>query len=496
MFLCGNESGGAWVWSMTLADLIDIGGAQSDARCVLVRGLALDSRAVRPGDLFFALPGTRADGLVYARAAVKAGAAAIVAERPAPEPLGVPVIVVADARSALARAAARFYAGQPGTIVAVTGTAGKTSVADFARQMFTHLGHEAASLGTLGVVKAGGYAYGALTTPDPIKLHHVLDELAREGITHLAMEASSHGLEQKRLDGVRLGAAAFTNLGRDHLDYHLDMQSYFQAKMRLFRDLLPPGRPVVINADGAWSDQVIAEAARTGRRLITVGRAGADIRILGADRYGFSQNLRLEVLGRRREAVLALAGEFQVGNALTAAGLMIAAGEDSDAAISALAALRGVPGRLELAGEAKGGLVFVDYSHKPEALANAISALRPFTSGRLVVVFGCGGDRDPGKRPIMGRIAVEKADSVIVTDDNPRSEEPAAIRRAILADAPGAIEIGDRALAIGQAIRDIQRGDVVLIAGKGHETGQIIGTRVLPFSDHEAVAAAIRGLAA
>jgi UDP-N-acetylmuramoyl-L-alanyl-D-glutamate--2,6-diaminopimelate ligase len=481
---------------MTLAELIEAADAPSEARGITVRGLAFDSRAVQPGYLFFALPGTRADGLVYAERAVKAGAVAIIAEREAPKPLGVPVVVVIDARAAIAKAATRFYARQPGTIVAVTGTAGKTSVADFTRQIFSRLGRQAASLGTLGVIRPGGAAYGALTTPDPIELHRTLDELAREGVTHLAMEASSHGLEQKRLDGVRLSAAAFTNLGRDHLDYHPDMQAYFQAKTRLFRELLPEDQPVVVNADGAWSDRLVADLGGAGRPMITVGRAGSHIRLLGADRDGFRQHLRLEVMGRRHAAVLALAGEFQVENALTAAGLAIAAGENADAVIGALASLKGVPGRLELAGAAKGGLVFVDYSHKPEALANAISALRPFTSGRLVVVFGCGGDRDPGKRPIMGRIAVENADRVIVTDDNPRSEEPAAIRRAILADAPGAIEIGDRAQAIGQAIRDMRSGDVVLIAGKGHETGQVIGGRTLPFSDHEAVAAAIGGLAA
>jgi UDP-N-acetylmuramoyl-L-alanyl-D-glutamate--2,6-diaminopimelate ligase len=480
---------------MTLCEIIGAGSNPAGAADPAISGLALDSRKVKPGDLFFAVPGTHADGLAFAPAAIKAGAVAIVSEKAPPPGLGAPCILVADVRAALAKAAARFYPGQPRTIVAVTGTAGKTSVAEFARQIFTVLGRRAASLGTLGLVRQGQAAYGSLTTPDPIALHRTLDELERGQVTHLAMEASSHGLEQKRLDGVRLEAAAFTNLGRDHLDFHRDMDAYFQAKMRLFRDLLPKDRPIVVNADGAMADQVIAEFA-AGPRAMTVGRRGKDIRLLDIERCGFVQKLTLDAMGKRLHVSLALAGEFQVENALTAAGLAIAVGEDREAAIEALASLKGVPGRLELAGQAKGGLVFVDYSHKPDALANAISALRPFTGGRLVVVFGCGGDRDPGKRPIMGKIAVEAADLAIVTDDNPRSEDPAAIRRAVLAGAPGAVEIGDRAEAIRTAVRGMGAGDVVLVAGKGHETGQIVGSRTLPFSDHEAVAAAIRDLAA
>ncbi|MBV8427236.1 MAG: UDP-N-acetylmuramoyl-L-alanyl-D-glutamate--2,6-diaminopimelate ligase, partial [Hyphomicrobiales bacterium] len=372
--------------------------------------------------------------------------------------------------------------------------AGKTSVADFTRQIFTALGHKAASLGTLGVIKPGHAAYGALTTPDAIFLHRTLDELAREGVTHLAMEASSHGIEQKRLEAVRLCGAAFTNLGRDHLDYHPDMEAYFQAKLRLFRELLPRGKPIIVNADGAWSDRLLAELAALNRATITVGRSGRYIRLLGVARTGFRQLLSLEIEGARREVELSLPGEFQVENALTAAGIAIAAHEKADEVLAIFPALKGVPGRLELAGQAKGGLVFVDYSHKPEALANAIAALRPFTTGRLTVVFGCGGDRDPGKRPLMGKIAAETADRVFVTDDNPRSEDAGAIRRAILAGAPGAVEIGDRAEAIGAAVRSLGQGDVVLVAGKGHETGQIIGERTLPFSDHQAVAAAVEEL--
>ena len=481
---------------MTLAELLGSHPLPAGAAKLEVTGLAFDSRAVKPGDLFFAVAGTHADGLAYAARASQAGAVAIITERAPGEPLGAPSIMVADARAALAAAAARFYPHAPDTLVAVTGTAGKTSVVDFTRQIFAGLGHKAASLGTLGVIKPGHAAYGALTTPDPVQLHRTLDALAREGITHLALEASSHGIEQKRLEAVRLSAAAFTNLGRDHLDYHADMEAYFQAKLRLFRELLPHGRPVVINADGAWSDRLLVELETMKLAPITVGRSGKHIRLLEVRRHGFRQRLSLEIAGSRLEIELSLPGEFQVENALTAAGIALATQERADAVIATLPALKGVPGRLELAGEARGGLVFVDYSHKPEALANAIAALRPFTTGRLTVVFGCGGDRDPGKRPLMGKIAAETADRVIVTDDNPRSEEPASIRRAILAGAPGAVEIGDRASAIGTAVHAMGAGDVVLIAGKGHETGQIIGDRTLPFSDHEAVAAAIKELAA
>ena len=480
---------------MRLSEIIGAGRLPAGSTDPAISGLALDSRKVRAGELFFAVPGTHADGLAFAARAVAAGAAAVIAEKEPAEPLGAPLIRVADVRAELAKAAARFHPGQPGTIVAVTGTAGKTSVAEFSRQIFAGCGRSAASLGTLGIVKPEGAVYGSLTTPDPVALHRTLEALAGEGITHLAMEASSHGLEQKRLDGVRLAAAAFTNLGRDHLDYHPDMEAYFRAKMRLFGELLPSDRRVVVNADGAMADRVIAEFA-TGARGLTVGRRGKDIRLLGVERSGFVQLLDLEAFGKRARVTLRLAGEFQVENALTAAGLAIAVGEKADAVIASLPSLKGVPGRLELAGEARGGLVFVDYSHKPDALANAISALRPFTSGKLTVVFGCGGDRDPGKRPIMGKIAVELADLTIVTDDNPRSEDPAAIRRAVLDGARGAVEIGDRAEAIRAAVRRMGKGDVVLVAGKGHETGQIIGTRTLPFSDQDEVVAAIGELAA
>jgi UDP-N-acetylmuramoyl-L-alanyl-D-glutamate--2,6-diaminopimelate ligase len=431
--------------------------------------------------------------MAYAAAAAQAGAAVVVgeAERPAGLPGPTAYLRVADVRLALALASAGWSGAQPATVVAVTGTSGKTSVADFTRQIFTACGRQAASLGTIGVVKASGAVYGSLTTPDPVTLHETLAALAAEGITHLAMEASSHGLDQRRLDGVRLTAAAFTNLGRDHLDYHPTVEAYLAAKLRLFDDLLPGGGTAVVNLDGDQAEVVAAAARRRGLRLITVGRKGETLRLVATEARGFDQVLTIRHSGQDHVVHLPLAGSFQAENALTAAGLAIAAGEEPARVFAALAGLVGVKGRLERVGESRGGLVVVDYAHKPDALANALEALRPYASGRLVCVFGCGGDRDRGKRPLMGAIAADKADVVIVTDDNPRSEEPASIRAAILAAAPGAREIGNRAEAIETAVAELRAGDVLLIAGKGHETGQIIGDRVLPFSDHDAARAAI-----
>jgi UDP-N-acetylmuramoyl-L-alanyl-D-glutamate--2,6-diaminopimelate ligase len=454
-----------------------------------VAGVSADSRAVGAGFLFVAVPGTKADGLAFAADAVARGATAVVgeSERPANLPATVAFARVDNARRLLALAAARLYPRQPGTIVAVTGTSGKSSVADFARQIFAALGHPAASLGTIGVVKPDGATYGSLTTPDPVTLHKTLDSLAGEGVTHLAMEASSHGLDQYRLDGVRLTAAGFTNLGRDHLDYHPTVEAYLQAKLRLFDTLLPDGATAVVNADVAEAEAVEAVADARGLKLFTVGRKGRDLVLEDAIRAGFDQRLTIRHAAGTQEVILPLAGDFQAANALMAAGLVIAAGEEPGRVIAAMAGLKGVKGRLERVAALKGGLVFVDYAHKPDALAHALGALRPYASGRLMVVFGAGGDRDPGKRPIMGQVAAENADVVIVTDDNPRSEDPAAIRAAILAAAPGACEIGDRRTAIRAALADLRAGDVLVIAGKGHETGQIVGTRTLPFSDHDVV---------
>ncbi|MFK5599685.1 UDP-N-acetylmuramoyl-L-alanyl-D-glutamate--2,6-diaminopimelate ligase [Methylobacterium sp. HMF5984] len=463
-----------------------------------VAGLTADSRNVVPGGVFVAVPGTRADGRLFAAKAAAAGAVAVVGEgdRPADLPRDCAWIAVADARRALALAAARLSGRQPETIVTVTGTAGKSSVADFVRQILSRIGRESASLGTVGIVTNRGAAYGSLTTPDPVTLHQTLARLADDGITDLAMEASSHGIEQRRLDGVRLAAAGFTNLGRDHLDYHATVEDYLAAKLRLFATLLPAGAPAVVNADGAYADRVIAAATEAGHAIRTTGRAGSDIRLLDARTEGFAQVLDLDGRHGRRRIRLPLVGGFQVENALVAAGLALATpagAADPDGVFASLEHLTGVPGRMERIGEVNGALCLVDYAHKPEALEGVLVALRPFATGRLVVVFGCGGDRDRGKRPIMGAIAARLADTVIVTDDNPRSEDPAAIRAAILAEAPGAGEIGDRAEAIRTAVRGLGPGDVLVVAGKGHETGQIVGDRVLPFSDHAVLRAAIDG---
>lgn len=481
---------------MKLADLLTA-DALSDARfaALEIAGVSADSRAVKPGELFVAVAGAKTDGLNFIPQALAAGAAAIMAERPPPPPLpaGVAFIKVDDARRALALAAAKFFSRQPRVIAAVTGTSGKTSVAAFMRQIWTALGHAAASIGTVGLASPKGEVYGSLTTPDPVALHRSLDQLAGEGVTHLAIEASSHGLDQRRLDGVRVAAGGFTNLSRDHLDYHPTLEAYLAAKLRLFTDLIEPGGAAVIAADHEQAEIVATAARRRDLRLVTVGRRGKGIRLVKSRIDGFAQTLALEYAGREYRVRLPLPGEFQVDNALVAAGLVIATGADPSATFAALGNLKGAKGRLELVGERNGAPIFVDYAHKPDALAKALQALRPYAKRRLVVVFGCGGDRDQGKRPMMGAIAANLADRVVVTDDNPRSENPAAIRAAILEAAPGALEIGDRREAISRSIDDLRRGDVLLIAGKGHETGQIIGKQVLPFSDHEAVAAALAG---
>lgn len=477
-----------------LADLFpEIAGPSADQT---VSALTADSRQVAPGVVFVAVPGTKADGRLFAAQAAARGAVAVAGEgdRPADLPEAVAWIAVADARRALALAAARLAGAQPATVLAVTGTAGKSSVADFVRQILSRLGRDAASLGTVGIVTDRGAEYGSLTTPDPVTLHQTLARLTREGVTDLAMEASSHGIEQRRLDGVRLAAAGFTNLGRDHLDYHASIEEYLAAKLHLFTDLLPQGCPAIVNADGAYAERVIAAAEGAGRSVRTVGRAGTDIRLVSTGTDGFTQAITLLHEGVTRTVRLPLVGDFQVENALVAAGLALATpagAADPDGVFAALSHLTGVPGRMERIGEAGGGLCLVDYAHKPEALESVLTALRPFASGRLMVVFGCGGDRDRGKRPLMGAIAERLADVVIVTDDNPRTEEPHAIRRAILAAAPNAEEIGDRAEAIGSAVRRLGPGDVLVVAGKGHETGQIVGDRTLPFSDHEVLRAAI-----
>jgi UDP-N-acetylmuramoyl-L-alanyl-D-glutamate--2,6-diaminopimelate ligase len=463
-----------------------------------IGGVTADSRIVKPGSLFVAIPGTKADGLGFVPSAIAADAAAVVAEQslPTPLPQNVAFVRVGNARRALALIAAKFYPRQPGIIAAVTGTSGKTSVAAFTRQIWTALGHSAASIGTVGIVSPRGETYGSLTTPDPIALHRSIDGLAGEGVTHLAIEASSHGLDQSRLDGLRIAAAGFTNITRDHLDYHPSFDAYLEAKLRLFKVLLEPGAAAVIYADHDHADAVVNAAKARGLSIMTVGHKGSDIRLAEAKIDGFAQTMRIEHDKKTYRLHLPLVGEFQIENALVAAGLAIATGSNAASVFAALEHLTGAKGRLERVGTNRGAPIFIDYAHKPDALAKAMEALRPYVTGKLVVVFGAGGDRDRGKRPLMGAIAAEKADRVIVTDDNPRSENPAAIRAAILGAASGAIEIGDRREAIHRAIADLQQGDVLLIAGKGHETGQIIGDRVIEFSDHEAVATALKELTA
>ena len=463
-----------------------------------VGGVSADTRAIKRGDIFVAIAGGKVDGLDFISAALAAGAVAVVAERAPDKPLPADVgfAKVGNARRALALMAARFFPRQPRTIAAITGTSGKTSVAAFTRQIWTAEGHRAASIGTIGIVSPRGETYGSLTTPDPVALHRSLDALAADGVTHLAIEASSHGLDQYRLDGLRITAGAFTNITRDHLDYHPSFEAYLAAKLRLFEALVEPDGAVVVEVDHDHAGAVVGAAKARALKIISVGRKGTGIRLVRSTSEGFVQVLQIEHAGKTFRVRLPLVGEFQVENALVAAGLAIATGGDAAAVFAALDHLTGAKGRLELVGANRGAPIFIDYAHKPDALAKALDALRSTATGRLIVVFGAGGDRDRGKRPLMGAVAAAKADGVIVTDDNPRSENPAAIRAAIMAAVPGATEIANRREAIRSAISALGAGDVLLIAGKGHETGQIIGDRVVPFSDHEAVAAALKELAA
>jgi len=473
-----------------------------------IRGITADSRMVEPGFLFAALPGARADGRSFIPDAVKKGAVAVLTDPRQPLPAfkradGAPVAVIADAnpRRRLALMAARFHGLQPRTVAAVTGTSGKTSVASFTRQLWLALGSKAASMGTLGIVAPGIERKGELTTPDPVSLHADLAELARAGVDHLAIEASSHGLEQCRLDGIDITAGAFTNISRDHLDYHANMDAYLAAKLRLFDAVMPAGRAAVLNADSPQFDALAAAAARRRHRIIAYGTRGADLRLERLTPDAEGQDLRLSAFGRAYDARLNLTGAFQAMNALCAAGLAIACGAETERTIASLGCLAGVPGRIErVAMHPLGAAIYVDYAHKPDALKTILETLRPYARNRLIVVFGCGGERDPGKRPEMGAIACKLADRVIVTDDNPRSEDPAAIRREILKGCPAGMgaalsEIGDRGKAIAAAIQELSQGDVLVIAGKGHEQGQIVGKTVLPFDDAEAARVAVAALA-
>ncbi len=487
---------------MRLIDLVrDTGDGMTPAATLAdteIHGLSADSRKVAPGYLFAALPGTREDGRRYIDQAVENGAVAVLAETGTTfSARATPVQLITDdnPRRRLALMAARFFGRQPEVVAAVTGTNGKTSVASFTRQIWRHGGCEAASLGTLGLFPARPGAPASLTTPDPVELHHCLADLAEDGVDRLVVEASSHGLDQYRLDGIRITAAAFTNLSRDHLDYHRDMASYLAAKMRLFDELLAPGGTAVLNSDLQIYQELRARCVRRGIEVLSYGIAESDLRLMTQEPTAEGQILMLDVLGRARRVAVPLVGTFQAFNVLAALGLTIATGLAPEAALEALPELEGVPGRIERVGRTpQGGLVFVDYAHTPDALETVLEAIRPHTEARLWVVFGCGGDRDRGKRPLMGEIVCRLADRSIVTDDNPRGEDPAAIRREILAAAPNAEEISERGEAIASAVAALGPGDVLVIAGKGHESGQIVGDRILPFNDRDVARAAISRL--
>lgn len=477
---------------MKLGALADAAGIRlADGADCNVTGFAIDNRKVAPGTVFGAFQGAAVNGEDFIPAAVQAGAVAIVAR---PEASVAGAIHIADAapRRAFARLAAQFFSPVPETIAAITGTNGKTSTAELTRQLWRMAGHHAASIGTLGVTTADESITTGLTTPDIVTFLANMAGLAREGVTHVVYEASSHGLSQFRNDGLRVRAGAFTNLSRDHLDYHKDMADYFAAKMRLFEEVVEPDGTAVVWADDAWSAAAIERAQARGLRLLTVGEKGDAIRLRARTPSPLGQVLEIEHGGVRRTINLPLIGAYQAANALVAAGLVIACGGDAGATFDALARLQPVRGRLERAAITRGGApIYVDYAHTPDALEAAIAALRPHVggagAGRLIVVFGAGGDRDTGKRAPMGKVAVALAELVIVTDDNPRGEDPAEIRRAILSGAHGAREVADRREAIATAVAAAGRHDVVLVAGKGHEQGQIVGRgdamRVLPFDD-------------
>jgi UDP-N-acetylmuramoyl-L-alanyl-D-glutamate--2,6-diaminopimelate ligase len=457
-----------------------------------IEGVTADSRKVKPGYLFAALPGTKVDGREFAAAALAAGAVAVISG--APIEAAAPVVVVGDARRAYALAAAAYWGPQPASCVAVTGTNGKTSVATFCRQIFERLGHASASMGTLGV-RAGADQItppSGMTTPDAGDIAALLADLAGRGVTHLALEASSHGIDQRRLDGIELTAAGFLNLTQDHLDYHGTMEAYRAAKLRLFEELTPRGRTAVLNADSDAYPAFAASAVTSGLSVFSVGSMGEGLTLAHRTLTPEGQRLRIGTEGRNFEVNLPLAGAFQASNALVAAGLCIAAGEKTEAVLEALEHIEGAHGRMQRVGRARrGGEAYVDYAHTPDGLRAVLLALRPHASGRLIVVFGAGGDRDRGKRPQMGAIAASLADIAIVTDDNPRSEEPAAIRAEIRAGAAGLREIGDRREAIGAAVAMLREGDVLVVAGKGHEQGQTVGAIIHPFDDVAETAAAL-----
>ena len=463
----------------------------------MITGVTADSRKVAPGSLFVALPGSTADGRAFIPQALSQGAAAVLAPADTDAALAPVLVTSGDVRRSYAIAARSFYGAQPKTCVAITGTNGKTSVAAFCRQIWAGLGLSAASMGTLGVLKQTGNVNQALTgpgltSPDAADAARLLAQLAADGVTHLALEASSHGIDQRRLDGVSLKAAAFTNLTQDHLDYHGDMEAYRAAKLRLFDTLLPRGRTAVLNADSEAYSSFAAASIMSGLGVMGVGERGRDLTLVSRSAVPEGQRLTLDIGGTLHEVLLPLAGAFQASNALVAAGLCIAAGEKPERVLSALEKITGALGRLQRIPGAGRGEVYVDYAHTPDGLETVLKALRPHATGRLIVVFGAGGDRDRAKRPLMGEIAGRLADIAIVTDDNPRSEDPAVIRRAVREGCPDALEIGDRRAAIRHAVGQMRGGDVVIIAGKGHEQGQIVGGTTHPFDDATEAAEALR----
>jgi UDP-N-acetylmuramoyl-L-alanyl-D-glutamate--2,6-diaminopimelate ligase len=460
--------------------LRDIAEVDSDST---VTGFAIDHRKVARGSVFGAFEGAVFNGEDFIPQAVSRGAVAVVA-RPEVEVDQVPLLADPQPRRLFVELAAKFYAPYPETVVAVTGTNGKTSTVEMTRQIWRMSGHRSASIGTLGVTTSDDQVKTGLTTPDVVTFLSNMAGLKRMGTTHVAYEASSHGLDQHRAEGVPLAAAAFTNFSRDHLDYHQTMDSYFEAKMRLFEGLLPPDSPAVVWTDDPKSDEVIDRAHRAGHEVLTIGRRGETIRLIEQSPSALGQTLMLEHGGKPYRLALPLIGAYQASNVLTAAGLVLATGGEWNPTFSAMQRVAPVRGRLERAVISRAGVpVYIDYAHTPDALEAAIDALRPHVEGRLITVFGAGGDRDQGKRPEMGAVATRMSEVVVITDDNPRSEDPARIRADIMAGAAGATEVAGRREAIAEAIRIARAGDIVLVAGKGHETGQIVGDRVLPFDD-------------
>jgi UDP-N-acetylmuramoyl-L-alanyl-D-glutamate--2,6-diaminopimelate ligase len=478
---------------MKLGDLFS-DGVPTDAVGIEITGLTADSRKVQPGFLFAALKGVAAHGRDFVAQAKTNGAAAVLSADDLGADPGIAHVTAAEPRNAFALAASKFYPHRPQTIVGVTGTNGKSSTVDFLRQIWAHSGKRAASLGTLGAIGPNGVIDLGHTTPDPAAVHATLTTLAEHGVTHAAMEASSHGLEQHRVDGVTFAAGAFTNLTQDHLDYHEDMNSYRQAKLKLW-NLVREGGPAVINADAVESDPFERAAKLRGLDVILCGwRAPREhaLKIVEILPRPNAQTMVLLWSGKEYKVELPLIGEFQALNAVCAATLALATGETPEAVFDGMAKLEPVKGRMEHVGQsASGGHVFVDYAHTPDGLDVLLRAARPHAPGRIIAVFGCGGDRDNDKRPKMGAIAARQADVVIVTDDNPRSEDPAAIRAQILKTAPNATEIGDRGQAIREAVAMLKAGDALMIAGKGHETGQIIKGVTHPFSDQDEARAAL-----